>query len=396
MKIKKFTLALTCLLILLLAACDAPLSDRGQKRPSSSLVHQVHDRMMVQYAKKGVLYASEDHFVYSSADGGNIWKQICVLEPRQNTIFAHAKNFLLRSEMVRKIRRNIGINNVAVLPSGTVIVQYDGIYRFDGTGAYANHVYDFGPQNILGPLKNGLAVDERTGDVYFGEYNIKRPYSVRIVRGRDDGRKWGICYRFPEGKIRHVHSIVFDPYRNRLWVCTGDSDREAQLFYTDDGFKTLKQFGGFSQMWRMVSLLPTRDSIIWGSDAGGDAPLADNYIYRYRFSDRKVEKLQYINKPAYYATRLSDGTMVIGTTFEPGQRGVAEKSADIWASGDGEHWERVATFPFSPAGRSSGTRFGTLNFPAGDGSLDSLFLTPLNARDSDFTLQTMRPDTFRK
>ena len=354
-------------------------------------LHLVRDRMMVQYSRNGVLYASEDHFVYASSDGGGGWEKICHLQDRRTSLIAKTKSFLLRSGMVRRLRRNIGIHNVAVLPSGTVIIQYDGIYRYDGTGTCASHVYCFRELNLYGPLKNGMAVDDRTGNLYFGEYNNERPYSVRIVRGSDDGRKWEVCYQFPEGKIKHVHSIVSDPFRNRLWICTGDSDEEAHLFYTDDDFKTLQEFAGNSQIWRMVTLIPTPDALIWGSDAGRDAPSAANYIYRWRFADNQMERLQYINKPAYYATRLRDGTLVLGTTYEPGQQGIAEESADIWVSRDGEHWERVAVLPFSPSGRSSGTRYGTVNFPSGDGSLEELFFTPVNVQDLDFTLVAYRP-----
>ena len=353
-------------------------------------LHLVRDRMMVQFSRKGVLYASEDHFVYASSDRGVTWEKICNLENRSTSLIAKAKSQLLRSGMARRLRRNVGIHNVAVLPSGTVIIQYDGIYRYDGVGTCASYVYSFKELNLLGPLKNGLAVDDRSGNLYFGEYNNQRPYSVRIMRGTDDGRKWEVCHQFPEGEIKHVHSIVPDPFRNRLWICTGDTDEEVHLFYTDDDFKTLSRFAGNSQMWRMVTLIPTPDALIWGSDAGRDAKSAANYIYRWRFADKQMERLQYINKPAYYATRLSDGTLVLGTTYEPGQQGVNEETADIWLSKDGDRWERVAALPFSPSGRSSGTRYGTVNFPAGDGSLEELFFTPVNVRDLDFTLLTYR------
>ncbi|UFS69149.1 hypothetical protein LPW11_14745 [Geomonas sp. RF6] len=355
-----------------------------------STVHPVHDRMMVQFARNGVLYTSEDHFVYASRDSGSTWQQVCEIENRRTSAISRAKSFLLRSGIVRRLRRNIGINNVVVLPSGTVIIQYDGIYRYDGTGTRARHVCRFSDHNLQGPLKNGLAVDDSSGNLYFGEYNNTRPYSVRIVRGTDDGRKWEICHQFPPGKIKHVHSIVPDPFRNRLWICTGDADQEAHLFYTDDDFRTVRHLGGQSQRWRMVTVIPAPDSLIWGSDAGRDAPAADNYIYRYDLADNRIERLQYINKPAYYATRLSDGTLAIGTTYEPGQQGVEEESADIWISRDAEQWKRVAALPFQPSGRSSGTRYGTVNLPAGDDSLATLFFTPVNVRKYDFSLLECR------
>lgn len=350
----------------------------------------VHDRLMVQYARKGVIYASEDHIVFTSNDNGATWSKVCSIENRHKSILGQAKNFILRGGIVRKIRRNIGVHNVVVLPSGTVIIQYDGIYRYDGTGMCAQLVYRFSDENMFGPLKNGFVVDDSSGNIYFGEYNNQRPYSIRIVRGTDDGRSWQVCHRFPAGEIKHVHSIVPDPYRKRLWICTGDNDQESHLYYTDDDFNSMERFAGGKQAWRMVSLIPTEDGLIWGSDAGRDAPVANNQIYRWSFTRNKIEPLQYINKPAYYSMRLNDGSMVIGTTLEPGQQGIAESTADIWFSRNGDQWERVVALPFLPSGRTSTTRYGTINLPLGDGSLNDIYFTPVNVKDFDFHLLAFR------
>lgn len=346
----------------------------------------LHDRLMVQYARRGIIYASEDHLIFASSDRGATWNKVCALENRHTSLVGQAKNVILRSGIVRRFRRNIGMHNVVVLPSGTILIQYDGIYRFDGTGTDARLVYRFTDENLYGPLKNGFVVDDSSGNVYFGEYNNQRPYSVRIVRGTDDGRTWQVCHRFPSGEIKHVHGIVPDPYRRRLWVCTGDNDQESNLFYTDDDFGSLQRFNGGSQTWRMVSLIPTEDALIWGSDAGRDAPAADNHIYRWSFAKNRIEQLQYINKPAYYSTRLRDGSLVLGTTLEPGQQGIGEHTADIWVSRNGEQWDRAAALPFSPSGRATTTRYGTINLPLGDGSLDTIYFTPVNVRELDFHL----------
>lgn len=352
-------------------------------------LHIVRDRLMVQYTRKGVIYASEDHFVFASYDQGVTWEKVCVLENYRNSTVADVKNIILRNGIVRKFRRNIGIHNVVVLPGGSVIIQYDGIYRYDGTGTCAKLVYRFIDENLYGPLKNGFVVDDATGNVYFGEYNNQRPYSVRIMRGTNDGRNWEVCHQFPSGEIKHIHSIVPDPYRRRIWVCTGDNDEESNLFYTDNDFNSMVRFAGGSQTWRMIGLIPTEDALIWGSDAGRDAPSANNYIYRWNFAKNIIEPLQYINKPAYYSTSLKGGSLVLGTTLEPGQQGIDEITADIWMSKNGEQWERVAALPFSPSCRATATQYGTINLPLGDGSLDDLFFTPINVREHDFCLMTL-------
>jgi len=347
----------------------------------------IHDRLMIQYIREGVIYASEDHFIFKSHDGGARWEEVCRLKTRKRTPFGRFKYRVLHSEIVRKLARNIGIHNAVVLKSGTVLMQFDGIYRYNGRGKHADYILDFGKHKIIGPLKNGFVVDDRTSNVYFGEYNNSRPYAVRIFRGTNDGRKWEMCYRFPEGRVKHVHSIVPDPYRKRIWVCTGDNDQESGLFYTDDDFQTLELFGGGEQSWRIVSLIPTEKAIYWGSDAGQDAP-GDfkNYLYKWDFGKKQKKQLVCIDKPAYYSTQLKNGTMIIGVTYEPKIRRKVEKTAELWASADGEQWEKIIDLPFQPSNRTIGTKYATICLPLGDGTVSLIFFTPLNTKKYDFKL----------
>jgi hypothetical protein len=351
-------------------------------------INILNNRMMAQFVRNNVIYTSDDHWVFASKDNGNSWEKICVLEHKNRTWLLSLKSQLLRTEFIRRIRRNLGINNLVVLKSGTVIIQYDGIYRFDGTKKYARKVFSFDIDNIYGPMKNGLAVDDSTGNLYFGEYNNERPYSVRIVKGTDDGRTWRVCYQFQSGKIKHIHSIVPDPYRKRIWICTGDNDLESNLFFTDNDFSTIEFFGGGSQLWRMVSLIPTENSLIWGTDAGRDVPNAINYIYRWDFTRKRVEQLQEIVNPAYYTTMLSDGSMYIGTTVEETDKGGA---ADLWESRDGLSWLKSLSLKFSPSGRKVGTRYATIILPLGDASVHRVYFTPVNVLEHDFRLLSYRP-----
>ena len=350
----------------------------------------IKDRLMIQYVRNGILYASEDHFVFQSEDEGRSWKIVCRLETRDNSVKGKVKNCLLRMEPVRRLRRNIGIHNVVVLPSGTILIQYDGIYRYDGQGKTAKRVFGFAEKKISGPLKNGFVVDDATAHIYWGEYTIDRPHAVRIIRGTDDGRKWEVCYQFPLGRIRHVHSLVPDPYRNRLWVCTGDRDDETALFYTEDDFQSVEYFNGGDQSWRMVSMIPRDDALYWGSDAGQDAPSeAVNHIYRWDFGRRRKERLQKIDKPAYYATVLKDGTMAMGVHHEPKIKRDVEPSAELWVSKNGTQWKKVLQFPYQSCKREQGTRYASIFLPLGDHLTESLFFTPLNVKKYDFTMHKL-------
>lgn len=348
---------------------------------------------MVQYVRDGVLYATEDHWVFRSDDRGLEWETVCRLECRNNSALGEIKDRILRMETVRRVRRNIGITNLVVLKSGTILIQYDGIYRYDGKGGDAERVFGFEDENIIGPLKNGFVTDDTSGNVYFGEYSIERPHAVRIIRGTDDGRRWEVCHRFAEGRIRHVHAIVPDSYRKRLWICTGDNDSESGLFYTEDDFQTVSLFAGGDQSWRMVSLIPTKDALYWGSDAGQDAPSdALNHIYKWDFEEGRKIELACIDKPAYYATMVKNGTMVIGVHHEPMIQRNVEETADIWVSEAGRSWRRAVKIPFKPSRRSYGTKYASICLPLGDHSVDEIYFTPLNIEENDFSLMAAVPN----
>ncbi len=355
-------------------------------RMSRVKITVVRKNGVVQFLSHRDLYATEDHFVFKSSNLGKTWLKICRIPPDQTGIVGKIKDDILRKKFVRRLRKNVGIHNVVVLRTGTIVIQYDKIYRYCGKGKYAVPVFDLVREGANGPLKNGLCYDPYTGNLYFGEYVIDRPAAVRIYRGAADATKWEVCYRFPQGQVRHVHSIFADPVRHgRLWVCTGDNDQECGLYYTDDDFRSLRLYGGGDQSWRMVSLLFSGEYIIWGSDAGQDARADDkNYIYRLNVESGTKERLCCIDKPAYYSISLRNGTMYIATTFEPNIKRDVTPSADVWKSKDGIHWEMICSFSYKNALRKIGTQYGTIFLPRNDNwQSEKLFFTPVNIEEID-------------
>lgn len=352
-----------------------------------SQIQVVKHNCIIQHVLGDTLYATEDHFVWKSVDNGKTWSELCRLPSPNYSVLGRLKDFFLRSLPVRELRRNVGINNLVVLTSGTVIIQYDKVYRYSGSGRYAQPVFDTHEEGVISPLKNGLCFDKRTGNLYFGEYLVERPASIRIFRGSEDGKCWDVCYKFPSGQIRHVHGIFADPFRERLWICTGDNDRESGLYYTDDDFRSIHLYGGGDQSWRMVSLLITRDYLIWGSDAGQDAPAdCKNFIYRLDLRTGKRERLCCIDKPAYYSALFEDGSMCLATTFEPGIKRKVSSTADLWWSRDGLDWKLVHSFPHKFAGRKVGTRYATIFMACNSVLQNDLFCSPVNVDKYDFKI----------
>lgn len=336
------------------------------------------------------ILAVEDHQLYSSSDGGRSFSLLGRLPELDLSWRAQILDRLARTKLVRAMRGNHGPSNVVALSTGTILVFYDRIYRSNDGGRSFEVVFDPSALGLSGPAPGSQNVAVGTDDsVYFGEYKTGlRPQGIHVLRGTDDGRAWTIAHSFPPGETFHVHSVQFDRYRDRYWVMTGDRDQESAVYYTDDDFSTLRKLGGGSQDWRVVTMMILPDALIWGSDndtsSGAD-------IFRYGFSDGRLEKIRHLGKVAYYSTVLRDGTLALSTAYEPESRYVREHrpsaSTDLWISIDGREWHLAASFPYEPGTRRDGkpTR-AWITFPAGEPQ-DLLLFTPINTSVHAFSTQ---------
>ncbi len=336
------------------------------------------------FVRDGVLYAMEDHYLYVSTDEGKSFEQRGKIPKLDNSLMAKVKDFVARNRFVRHFRKNRSIGNIAVLSSGTIIVVYDQVYRSVDGGLTFESVFRY-PAGLVPPFMAGLAVSP-SGDVYFGEYDaISRPHAISIIKGENDGKTWREIYSFPSGQIFHVHSMIYDEYRGGLLIATGDRDHESHLYFTRDDFQSIEEIGGNSQDWRIVSLVPTKNFLYWGSD--NDQTGAS--IFRWDFKKNMLDSLKFIGTPSYFSTQLKDGTIVISTTHEP--RSVFTKSVklqpviSLWASRYGEEWFEIMQYDsISKLNPSDSTR-ASFFLPDGDSSLEALVLTSNYTMSRDYS-----------
>lgn len=350
------------------------------------------DRMAVAWIRSGVLYANEDHFVYRLNCGSSRFDRLGSFSKESPSLLDRCRDCIARMKIVRNIRRNFGANNLVVLESGTILVSFDRVYRSDDEGRSFRSVFHYDSSRVSTPFLHGITTD---GDdnVYFGEYDCsKRPHRIRIYRGAEDGRRWSIFHEFPPGEVFHVHSVKYDPYRDRLWVCTGDTDEESGLYYFEKGDGPPVLLGGGDQGWRIVSLIPTEDCLYWCSDNTHEG----SRIYRYDLAKGEREEIRFIGKPCYDSMRLSDGTLVFSTVYEPGSQYSAEAdveaTADIWVSRGGSTFYRILTLAGEVIGSEHGERRPRILFPQGDESAEYLYFTPQYTENHEFSVQVFAID----
>jgi hypothetical protein len=342
-------------------------------------------------ARDGRIFGIEDHFLYTSVDGGRSFRQAGSLPKINASWLGKIKDHLARSKLVRMLRGNEGPNNLVVLSSGTILVFFDHIYRSTDGGMTFHPVFKF--EDIGSPFAYSEGVAVGADDtVYFGEYSTTpRPHRVRIIEGTDDGKTWKIAHTFPPGEIFHVHSIQYDPFRSCYWITTGDHDSESKILYSHDGFKTLRELGAGTQDWRVVSLMITKENLFWGSDND----IGPAGIFRWNFADQKLTKLTEIGKPSYYSTIMKNGTLVLSTTYEPESSFVQnhrpEATTDIWVSRDGNVWAKIYSLRYEMRSTEWGPSRAAIAFPGGIFNSDELMFTPVSTAEHNFTTRFIVP-----
>jgi hypothetical protein len=158
--------------------------------------------------------------------------------------------------------------------------------------------------------------------------------------------------------------------------------------YTDDHFVSVKVAGCCSQKWRLVDMVVTPEALYWGSDDDQQSP----GIYRYDVRSGALERQSDLDNPSYHAALLSNGTMVVSTTYEPGS--LYTKSAQppaatsLWASRDGRRWKKILTRSADAEEVSLGLR-GQLQIPHGD-PLPAIFVTPWHTERDEFATLRIR------
>jgi hypothetical protein len=338
------------------------------------------------------MFGIEDHFIYVSEDHGRSFRQLGAL-PKVNPGWRdRALNLLARSKLVRSVRRNQGPSKLVVLSTGTILVFWDHIYRSADNGRTFTPVFDFSEQNVSDSFPNGEGLAVGPDDtVYFGEYSTsKRPNEVKIYEGREDGTVWKTAHAFGRGEIFHVHGIQYDPYRLGYWIMTGDLDSESKIMFTGDGFKSFRVLGEGTQDWRVVSVMITKDRLIWGSDNDQ----ASSSIFQWDFGGGGLTKLQAIGKPSYSSRILADGTFVLSTAYEPDspftQMSHPEPTTDLWTSSDGIAWTKLLSLRHETRQLASGLSRAQIAFPGGAKTRE-LFFIPLWTAEAAFTTQLIQP-----
>lgn len=180
-----------------------------------------------------------------------------------------------------------------VLDDGTILLVKNTtpaltIWRSTNDGGTFTQVFTLGTG--MQPLGSGSwCQDPVTGYVYFGEYLGAGGPDTNVYRSTDHGATWTTFHTFPgsnnaaTNKVKHIHSVSYDPVSQRVYVCVGDTDPKAGIYRVNAAGTDLEpvilndQMPNLGGDWQYqataIGLMWFDNYIAWGSDRPGDGRL---------------------------------------------------------------------------------------------------------------------------
>ncbi len=271
---------------------------------------RARDLVVQEYDSSGNLWATRGMIIYCLEKDGSRFDRIAHI-PTGCTIywlrnFSIIRKLTIRPECVELVVT--GKQDFYALSAGRLWLMNKGKRKF--TELFKLLHYGFGDQGIRNT--GILNYDDHT--IYLGEYfENKNRDVVKVYKYSNISDSVTVAYQFPPGRIRHIHAIQKDPFTGKTWTCTGDSDEESMIAWSDDGFKTIRELSAGSQLYRVCQLVFTEDAILWGTDTGSEYEAG---IYRWDKESDECKKLQTVDGAVFFGTRLKNGTVVLSTDRE--------------------------------------------------------------------------------
>jgi hypothetical protein len=306
------------LILLFLALAYLILDYRGPReirlRSASvfgMLCFKASDLIVQEYDHAGNLWATRGMIIYRLPKSGVRFVRIA----RVNT--GLSIYWLFNFSIFRKLTNRPECLEVSVSSTGDICAFAAGYMLYGTTDCMKFRrtlkLPHFGFGTGRGLLSNGLLrVNNKI--LFLGEYfrNEERS-SVQLFISRNSGRSWDIAHRFQPGSIRHIHGLFKDPFKDIIWICTGDEDHESRIGWSNDDFRTINFIGQGSQVCRSCHLAFSEDFIYWGTDTGS---VNHSGIYRWSRKQQQIDRLAEVDGALLSGARLAQGTIVMGTDRE--------------------------------------------------------------------------------
>ncbi len=215
-----------------------------------------------------------------------------------------------------------------------------------------------------------------TDQVCFGEYLSnagRQPVSIWSDGG--SGR-WRDVFRFGDGQIEHIHSLVPDPARGVVWILAGNFGDAAGIWVARDDFAVVEPVVRGGQRFRAAAAFAVDEGLLYATDS----QVEPNSIRMLHESGGRWRSDEVATLPgsSIHGCRLGD-RMVFSTTVEPGLGtgfrpfdlidprlgpAIERRRSDLFIGNQKRGFERIGSWAKDvwPMGLCG---FGTISFPSG-------------------------------
>lgn len=302
------------------------------------------------------------------------------------------EKFLGWSCLISRLLR-LGIRAAGVLDEHSVLLSIGNmLYELNVETGVVSKGWFCGKRIRPLQLTNVTGIEGIADGMYFGGYlgnMAKNPVHVYHRVGVDN---WEIVYIFPQGAINHVHNIVTDPFRQCLWIFTGDFDEAAAIWKVTDNFKKVERVRCNDQKWRADIVFPLAEGLLYATDA----PFADDYIYLLNLETLEAKELFPIHGSCIYGCQWKDKFVFSSTVEGDGRNmtrkefyftrkrgaGIKDEYVHLYIGNLDEGFreiykEKKDCMPYYTF------QFGVFKFPAGVNNTDTLYFQPVATRKND-------------
>ena len=292
------------------------------------------------------------------------------------------------------VRAAIAIDNeTVVLSLGNTLYELNLVSGEQSKGWYCGK----GIRPLLFSKINNIPRFE--DGVYFGGYLGNMAKSPVNLYRRDDADHWEIIYTFPQGAINHVHNIVADPYRDCIWIFTGDFGESAAIWKATENFKKVERIVCNGQKYRACVVFALPEGLLYATDA----PFADDFIYLLNPKTMEAKVLFPIHGSCIYGCKWKDKYVFSSTVEGDGRNtsrwefyfgrkrgsGIKDDYVHMYMGNLQEGFkeiykEKKDCMPYYTF------QFGVFKFPAGTNNGDTLYFQPVATKKNDLSLMSIK------
>lgn len=303
---------------------------------------------------------------------------------------------LSKIRIINKALR-LGVRSATAIDNNTIIINIrNTLFEVDLIKKSISNGYYIG-QGVR-PLQFSkiINIEGFEDTVVFGGYVLnpnKKPVSIYKRISTDN---WEIIYTFPNKTINHIHNIVPDPYRQCVWIFTGDTEESAAIWKCTDNFKNIERFVSNNQKFRACVGWATKQGLLYATDS----PTTDNYIYLLEINDNtyKLTKIKDLSGSCIYGG-ICNHKYVFSTTVEDNglykniiQRyfnwtrgtGIKDENAHLYIGTPEQNFvdiyqEKKDLWPFI-------VQYGVFKIPSGLSNNNTLYFQPIATTKNDSSL----------